>query len=277
MASDADTETGRPAPASIAASGPGADDIARWSDHYFLKTKEAVGRFGDVEVTYAVFMRRPVVFAPKLMMDWLAMIARQRGVGFDIRPNYQEGQWVGAGEPLLYITGSLYHLVDLETLYLQKLGAACVAANNAFSMCVELPETTFMAMDARHCAGLEMAEIMAYAAAVGSEAAKAQVGAKGFVGNATDATAHFFGQATGIGTMPHAFVGYAGSTLKAAEMFVDTFPGQPVTVLPDFFGQEVTDTLTVCRRFPEMASKGLMSVRLDTLGGRYIEDRKSVV
>jgi len=258
-------------PTSIAASGPRADDIARWSDHYFLKTKEAVGRFGDVDVTYTVFMRRPVVFAPRLMMDWMAMIADERGVTFEITPSYEEGQWVGAGEPLMYITGSLYHLVDLETIYLQKLGAACVAANNAFSMCVELPETTFMAMDARHCAGLEMAEIMAYAAAVGSEAAKAQVGANGFIGNATEATAHFFGQERGLGTMPHAFIGYAGSTLKAAEMFAETFPGQPITILPDFFGQEITDTLTVCRRFPEMATSGLISVRLDTHGGRYIE------
>ncbi len=259
------------AASTIAAVVPSADDVARWSDHYFLRTKEAIGRFGDVEVTYAVFMRRPVVFAPKLMLDWLRRIADERGVAFDITTNFDEGQWVGAGEPLLYITGSLYHLVDLETLYLQKLGAACVAANNAFSMCVELPNTAFMAMDARHCAGLEMTEMMAYAAAVGSDAAKAQVGAKGFVGNATRATAHFFGREDGMGTMPHAFIGYAGSTLKAAEMYVDTFPDQPITVLPDFFGQEITDTLTVCRRFPEMATSGMISVRLDTHGGRYIE------
>ena len=38
---------------------------------------------------------------------------------------------VGAGEPILYVTGSLYHLVDLETVLLQKLGPACVAAYNA--------------------------------------------------------------------------------------------------------------------------------------------------
>ena len=125
---------------------PSADDVARWSDHYFLRTKEAIGRFGDVEVTYAVFMRRPVVFAPKLMLDWLQRIAEDRGVHFDITFNYDEGQWVGAGEPLLNITGSMYHLVDLETLYLQKLGAACVAANNAFTMCVELPDVSFLAI-----------------------------------------------------------------------------------------------------------------------------------
>ena len=216
-------------------------------------------------------MRRPVIFAPRMMMDWLNRISQERDVTFDIRPNYDEGQWVGAGEPLLYITGSMYHLVDLETLYLQKLGAACVAANNAFTMCVELPDVAFLAMDARHAAGIEMAEIMAYAASVGSKAAREQVGARGFIGNATEATAHYFGETGGKGTMPHALIGYAGSTLKAAEMYVDTYPDQPLTALVDYYGQEITDALTVCRRFPAMASEGRISIRLDTHGGRFVE------
>jgi len=254
-----------------ATQAPSAADVGRWTDHYFTRTKEIVGRFGDKTVTYAVFMRRPVIFAPRMMMDWLNRIAQERDVTFDIRPNYDEGQWVGAGEPLLYITGSMYHLVDLETLYLQKLGAACVAANNAFTMCVELPDVAFLAMDARHAAGIEMAEIMAYAASVGSKAAREQVGAKGFIGNATEATAHYFGETGGKGTMPHALIGYAGSTLKAAEMYVDTYPDQPLTALVDYYGQEITDALTVCRRFPAMASEGRISIRLDTHGGRFVE------
>ena len=52
------------------------------------------------------------------------------------------------------------------------------------------------------------------------------------------------------GTMPHALIGYAGSTLRAAEMFHETFPNEPLTVLVDYFGQEITDGLEVCRRFP---------------------------
>ena len=254
-----------------ATQAPAAADVGRWTDHYFTRTKEIVGRFGDKTVTYAVFMRRPVIFAPRMMMDWLSRISQERDVTFDIRPNYDEGQWVGAGEPLLYITGSMYHLVDLETLYLQKLGAACVAANNAFTMCVELPDVAFLAMDARHSAGIEMAEIMAYAASVGSKAAREQVGARGFIGNATEATAHYFGETGGKGTMPHALIGYAGSTLKAAEMYVDTYPDQPLTALVDYYGQEITDALTVCRRFPAMASEGRISIRLDTHGGRFVE------
>jgi nicotinate phosphoribosyltransferase len=251
---------------------PEPDQIPRLTDVYFLRTKEVVRRFGDRQATYALFLRRPVICTPKLMVDFLETMAAARGTRFDIDLNYAEGDWVGAGEPMVYLTGSLLHLVDLETLYLQKLGPACVAAYNAYAMCVDLPRVAFLAMDARHCAGAEMAEMMAYAAAVGSAAARREVGAVGFVGNATDATASFFGNDKGRGTMPHALIGYAGSTVRAAEMFHDTFPDEMLTVLVDYFGQEVSDSLAVCRRFPELAAAGRLAVRLDTHGGRYVEE-----
>jgi nicotinate phosphoribosyltransferase len=126
-------------------------------------------------------------------------------------------------------------------------------------------------MDARHCAGAEMAEMMAYAASVGSAKARREVNAKGFIGNANDATAHYFGQERGLGTMPHALIGYAGSTLRAAEMFHATFPNDHLYALVDYFGREVTDSLGVCRAFPELARTGRLGVRVDTHGGRFVE------
>jgi nicotinate phosphoribosyltransferase len=250
---------------------PDLDGIPRLTDAYFMRSKEVVGRFGDTRATYAVFMRRPVVSAPRLAIEWLEGVAAARNTKFEIELNYAEGRWVGAGEALLYISGSLYHLVDLETIYLQKIGPACVAAYNAFTMCADLPHVAFLAFDARHCAGAEMAEMMAYAASVGSDRARRKVGAKGFVGNATDATAHYFGQARGLGTMPHALIGYAGSTVRAAEMFREANPTIPLTVLVDYFGREVTDSLEVCRRFKDLAAEGALSFRLDTPGGRFVE------
>ncbi|MBN9496639.1 MAG: nicotinate phosphoribosyltransferase [Alphaproteobacteria bacterium] len=250
---------------------PANGEIKGLTDHYFVKTKGTVERFGDKRVTYAVFMRRPIICAPRLAIEWIRGIAAARGTTIDIDLRHPEGDWVGAGEPILYLSGSLFHLVDLETLYLQKLGPACVAAYNAYQMCVDLPRTAFLAMDARHCAGGEMAEMMAYAASVGSNAAKKEVGAKGFIGNATDATAHYFGQPKGYGTMPHALIGYAGSTVRAAEMYREVYPDDPITVLVDYFGKEVSDALEVCRRFPDLAAAGGISVRLDTHGGRYME------
>jgi nicotinate phosphoribosyltransferase len=250
---------------------PGSGEVALWTDHYFNRSKGIVGRFGDVRVTYAIFMRRPVVSAPRLMIEWLESIAAERGTRFDIDLVYREGKWVGAGEPILYLSGSFHALVDLETIWLQKLGASCVAAYNAYTMCAELPKTAFLAFDARHCASIGMAELMAYAASVGSARARRKHGALGFVGNATDATAHFFGKPGGLGTMPHAIIGYAGSTVRAAEMFHETYPNVDLTVLVDYYGRELSDSLAVCRRFPALAASGTLSLRLDTMGSRYME------
>jgi nicotinate phosphoribosyltransferase len=247
-----------------------AAEITARTDTYFNRTRAIVAKFGDRRVTYAVFLRRPVVSAPALMVEWLEAVAKERNTAFEIELIHPEGSWVGAGEPLVYITGSFVELADLETIFLQKIGAACVAAHNAFQMCVALPKSAFLAMDARHCAGAEMQEIMAYAAAVGSRAARKE-GAKGFTGNANDWTAHYFGAPKGYGTMPHALIGYAGSTVRAAEMFVEAYPEDDLTVLVDYFGREVTDALAVARHFNDMAKEGRMAVRLDTHGGRFLE------
>lgn len=247
-----------------------AADIAARTDSYFNRTKQIVGRFGDKRVTYAIFLRRPVICAPRLMLDWLQMAADDRKTKIDVDLIYPEGAWVGAGEPIVYLTGSMYHLSDLETLLLQRIGPACVAAHNAYQMCMALPRVGFLAMEARHCAGAEMQEMMAYAASVGSAAAKRE-GAKGFIGCANDATAHWFGATGGYGTMPHSLIGYAGSTVRAAEMFRETFPEVPLTALVDYFGREVTDSLAVCARFPDLAAAGELAFRLDTHGGRFLE------
>lgn len=248
----------------------GDDHINRWTDCYFKHSKAIVERFGDQRVTYAIFIRRPVISAPRLALEWLSEVSKQRGCEFQVQLLYPEGSWVGAGEPILYLSGSFYHLVDLETLLLMKIGPACVAAYQTWKMCSALPRVRFLAMDARHCAGTEMAEMMAYAASVGSRKACLE-GAVGFVGNATDATAHYFDQLHGYGTMPHALIGYAGSTVRAAQLFHQRHPEKPLTVLVDYFGREVSDSLEACRAFPQMAEQGKLCVRLDTPGGRFVE------
>lgn len=245
-------------------------EIAARTDAYFNRTQAIVSRFGECEVTYALFIRRPVIAAHGLMVAWLENVAREQGFEVAIDIISAEGSWVGAGEPLLYLTGPFTKLAPLETLLLQKLGSACVAAHNAYQMALALPDAAFMAMEARHCAGFEMQEMMGYAASIGSRAARRE-GARGFVGCANDVTAAFFGQDHGLGTMPHALIGYAGSTLRAAEMYREVYPDDPLVVLVDYFGQEITDALAVCHRFPELAAQGRISVRLDTHGGRFIE------
>ena len=251
--------------------GPSPEQQPVYTDSYFNLARKIVRDHGDKQVTYAVFMRRPVTLAPKLAIDWLEAMADSRKAEIKIELLHKEGAWVGAGEPLLYITGQMSQLVDLETIFLQRLGSACVAAYNAYQMCVELPEVGFLAMDARHCAGAEMAELMAYGASVGSKKAQAKVSAKGFLGCAADATASYFGQDAGMGTMPHALIGYAGNTLDAAKMFHKSFPEKPLTVLVDYFGCELDDSLGVARHFSNLAQAGQLSIRLDTHGGRFLQ------
>ena len=82
---------------------------------------------------------------------------------------------------MLYVTGKMSCIVDLETIFLQKLGPPCVAAYNAYNMCIEMKQTKFIAMDARHCAGSEMSDLMSYGASVGSEKAIRKLGAKGLL------------------------------------------------------------------------------------------------
>ena len=72
------------------------EHIARWSDHYFLRTKQAVERFGDKTATYAVFMRRPVIFAPRLMIEAaiaLAVAAIPEGLPIVATMALARGMW----------------------------------------------------------------------------------------------------------------------------------------------------------------------------------------
>jgi|TARA_B110000503_G_scaffold18946_1_gene28079 nicotinate phosphoribosyltransferase len=250
---------------------PSPNQLPSVTDTYFLRTRDIVSSFGDTEVTYAIFMRRPVISALNPALEWLQAIVKKRNSSVNVNRCFNEGEDVGAGEPMVYLSGSFLTLVDLETALLQKIGATCVAAYNAKSMVESLRNTSFLAMDARHCAGTDMADLMAYGASVGSKRVKSEGDAIGFIGCATDRTAHMFEITSGLGTMPHALVGYAGSTLKAAQMFNSTWPNHPLTVLIDYFGKEITDGLMVCRAFKNLAKEGTLSLRLDTHGGRYIE------
>ena len=219
---------------------------------------------------FLLFIRRPGIVALKLAIDWIKQVAKERKIKIQTTSPFKEGEYFGAGEPILFIKGSFKHLVDLETLFLQKIGPACIAAANAYQMCMDLPKTSFIAMDARHCAGSEMSHLMSYASSVGSKAAKKKK-AKGFIGTSIKATSHYFPSNKALGTMPHAIIGYAGSTLEAVKMFHQSFPKNDLVVLPDYFGKEITDSIQVCNHFDRLSRKGKVLIRLDTPSGRFIE------
>jgi nicotinate phosphoribosyltransferase len=113
---------------------------------------------------------------------------------------------------------------------------------------------------------------------VGSRAARHKNrGVKGFIGSSQDLTAPLFGAKGGMGTMPHALVGYAkGDVLNALKMFEKSIPeATSLIALVDYTGEEIQDSLRCAKWFFEEArlqEKGkTFGVRLDTHGGRFAE------
>jgi nicotinate phosphoribosyltransferase len=254
----------------VHAAGP----LAAQTDKYFTNTSRIVGANGDIEVTFAVFMRRRVVAA----LEPAIRMTRALVPGVKITRHVAEGEVVPSERKLMEITGSMQKLSEVETILLQKIGFPCVCANNAYEMCLAMPDAGFMDMHARHASGAEMNILAAYGAMVGSHAARrANTAAKGFVGSSQDLTAPFFGSGGGMGTMPHALVGYArGDVLAALKLFAATIPeAQSLIALVDYTGEEITDSLRCADWFYNHArlhTHGkVFGIRLDTHGGRFAE------
>lgn len=248
--------------------------VSATTDKYFTFAKRVIEQHGDRRVVYAVFMRRRVVAACGIAIA----LVRRLVPDAVVTAHYAEGDIVPSESKLFSIEGSYAALSELETLLLQKTGIACVAAFNAYSMCRALPSAAFMDMHARHGSGAEMNLVAAYGAAVGSAAAKRDnPEIKGFIGSSQDLTAPLFGRSHGMGTMPHALVGYAGGdVVKACQIFVEAVPEvDDITALVDYRGLEITDALACARWFFEEArlhEQGKrLGIRLDTHGGRFAE------
>jgi nicotinate phosphoribosyltransferase len=254
----------------VLAAGP----IDAQTDKYFTNTARIVAAHGDATVTFAVFMRRRVVAA----LEPAIRLVNRFVPDAKIKRFVEEGEVVPSEHKLMEITGSMKALSEIETLLLQKTGFPCVAANNAYEMCRAIPTAGFMDMHARHGSGAEMNILAAYGAMVGSHAAKRDDNSvKGFVGSSQDLTAPFFGSEHGMGTMPHALVGYAnGDVLAALKMFAETLPhANSLIALVDYTGEEIKDSVRCAKWFYDEAklhnTGKTFGVRLDTHGGRFAE------
>ncbi len=254
----------------IKAAGP----ISGQTDKYFTNTSRIVAAHGDCQVTFAVFMRRRVVAA----LEPAIRLVNHFVPDAKVKRFVAEGEVVPSEHKLMEITGSMKALSEIETLLLQKTGFPCVAANNAYEMCRAIPSAGFMDMHARHGSGAEMNILAAYGAMVGSVAArKIDPKVKGFIGSSQDLTAPFFGAGAGMGTMPHALVGYAkGDVLAALKLFTETLPdSKSLIALVDYTGEEITDSLRCAKWFYDEAKLDKagksFGVRLDTHGGRFAQ------
>ena len=248
----------RAAPSREPAHAPHDEDIARWTDHYFLQD-QGDGRRASAtpRVTYAVFMRRPVDLgaAPGAR---LAASGSPRRAAPSSRStcSYREGKWVGAGEPMMYITGSLVPPRRSRDHPAAEAGAGLRRRLQRLHHVRRPAEGRLprhgRAPLRRHRDGRDdgLCRLGRLGAARSARSAPS-------ASSATPPTRPRITSArsTALGTMPHALIGYAGSTVRAAEMFHETFPDEPMTVLVDYFGREITDALAVCRRFPDLAAR----------------------
>ncbi|NNE22612.1 MAG: hypothetical protein HKN11_08380 [Rhizobiales bacterium] len=244
------------------------------TDKYFTNTRKIVEANGDVEVTYAIFLRRRSIAALEPVARLIAKLVPEA----QVKRFYQDGEIVPSERKLMEVSGPMSKLSEVETLMLQKTGFPCVSANNAYEMCRAVPNASFLDMHARHGSGAEMNILAAYGASVGSTAAKAKDPAiKGFVGSSQDITSPLFGAPRGLGTMPHALIGYTNAdVLEATKLFADMLPEATALIaLVDYRAAETTDSLRCARWFYEEAKlqdKGkTFGVRLDTHGARFAE------
>ena len=172
--------------------------LKRRTDKYFTKSRSIIDKFGDRTVSYGVFLRRGVICAVNPAIDVLRTYYSAKAEPLKITRLYEEGAFVPDQKAVFTYTGSFAALVELETIILQRVGVACVSAYNAYKMAMNLKKVAFIDMHARHSPGDDLSLLAAYGASVGSRMAKLG-GAVGFIGSSQDLTAHYYGQAGGIG------------------------------------------------------------------------------
>jgi len=279
------------------------DQLRATTDKYFSRTRAIAERNGDKNGLWAVYSRAETQANTAAALDYIVEMSLAQGSAVVINTpqgekSYQpdtgvsktpvhvfvpvtDGEMVAAKQPVLYYSGPSSVVTELETGILQRIVPAIPAyklggylqraQESAKQIVLSYPDKPIIEMSARHDpVGTHV--LFAAAAARGSAAAQAvNPAAVGYIGTSTDEASPYFNKKSGIGTMPHALINYAGSTLAAAQMFRAEFPEVPLVILPDFFGKEVTDTLEVARWFNAIAPGQRMSLRLDTHGTRYME------
>ena len=67
-----------------------SEDVDTRTDAYFNRTREIIAKCGDKRVTYAVFLRRPVISAPRLMVDWLRSVSQEQGFAIELDLTHPE-------------------------------------------------------------------------------------------------------------------------------------------------------------------------------------------
>ncbi|MDY4848772.1 MAG: nicotinate phosphoribosyltransferase [Bacilli bacterium] len=171
-----------------------------------------------------------------------------------------DGDIINYGEPVLKVTGKYENFGFLESVVDGILARRSSVATNVYNVMKEIGDTPIFSMGDRQDD---------YHTQIGDGYATYVAGIKKV---STDAQGLWWG-GKGMGTMPHALIQICGGdVLKAADIYLKSFPNEKVTALIDYHNNVVRDSLLLARHLKEK----LNAVRVDTsksLIDHYFDDK----
>jgi nicotinate phosphoribosyltransferase len=225
-----------------------ANEIDRFTDHYFLNARTAVRHSGvNRRVLYQVFQRENALLCG--MKHVLQLLS---GVGRDIEVHgFEDGTRISPGEPVLHIAGPVDKLLPPETIYLGLLARMTRVATNVRQAVEAADGKPVLFFPARFDIP-EAQKYDGYAARIG-----------GAAGASTQAEADAY-HASAIGTMPHALIAaFRGDTVAAAIALAEALPKEPLWALVDFANDSARTAIEVFKALRERNLR-LDGIRLDT-------------
>lgn len=171
-----------------------------------------------------------------------------------------DGDIINYGEPVLKVTGKYENFGFLESVVDGILARRSSVTTNVYNVMKEIGDTPIFSMADRQDD---------YHTQIGDGYATYVAGIKKV---STDAQGLWWG-GKGMGTMPHALIQICGGdVLKAADIYLKSFPNEKVTALIDYHNNVVRDSLLLARHLKEK----LNAVRVDTsksLIDHYFDDK----
>ncbi|MGE0078056.1 MAG: hypothetical protein AB7S48_09370 [Bacteroidales bacterium] len=242
------------------------DSILCGIDEAISVLKVASGRYSDYQKAYYLFdklielkkLSREIFLNDKsrylkLMEEKILLSQQLDDLWIDGFDSIQidalwDGDSISSYEPVMHIKGDASLFAHLETIYLGILARRTKIATNVRRVVAAAKGKTVLYFPAR----------FDHWAVQGGDGYAAHIG--GASGISTDAQGEWWG-ANASGTIPHALIAaVGGNTVKAVELFGETYPETPLIALVDFENDCVATSLNCAKALGER----LWGVRLDT-------------
>ena len=208
-----------------------------------IELKQAArAHFGADDNAHLATLNQKIEVAEELDSLW------QEGYeGLEVQALY-DGDAISPWETVAHITGDASLFLHLETIYLGILTRRTKVATNVRNVVEVANGKTVLYFPAR----------FDHWAVQGGDGYAAQIGGAAAV--STDAQGEWWG-AKGSGTIPHALIAaVGGDTVRATELFGESYPEANLVALVDFDNDCVTTTLQCARALGDR----LWGIRLDT-------------